>query len=95
MPFFRHLHAGDAPFDQPHADHPAGEILRRDPYGVERDIGVGIGLGQLRRQFGERFAARFAAKERGRNRTVVMDREYETLRTGVFRVKRRQENVAA
>ena len=39
--------------------------------------------------------ALYAAKERGRNRTVVMDREYETLRTGVFRVKRRQENVAA
>lgn len=39
--------------------------------------------------------ALYAAKERGRDRSVVMDREYETLRTGVFRVKRRQENVAA
>ncbi len=39
--------------------------------------------------------ALYTAKERGRNRTVVMDREYETLRTGVFRVKRRRENVAA
>lgn len=39
--------------------------------------------------------ALYAAKERGRNRTVVMDREYETLRTGVFRVKRRRETVAA
>ncbi len=39
--------------------------------------------------------ALYAAKERGRNRTVVMDREYESLRTGVFRVKRRRENVAA
>jgi diguanylate cyclase (GGDEF)-like protein len=33
--------------------------------------------------------ALYAAKERGRNRTVVMDREYETLRTGAFRVNRR------
>jgi diguanylate cyclase (GGDEF)-like protein len=39
--------------------------------------------------------ALYAAKERGRNRTVVMDREYETLRTGVFRVKRRRESAAA
>ncbi|HEY6643148.1 diguanylate cyclase [Povalibacter sp.] len=39
--------------------------------------------------------ALYAAKERGRNRSVVMDREYETLRTGVFRVKRRRETVAA
>ncbi len=33
--------------------------------------------------------ALYAAKERGRNRTVVMDREYETLQTGSFRAKRR------
>jgi diguanylate cyclase (GGDEF)-like protein len=33
--------------------------------------------------------ALYAAKERGRNRTIVMDREYETLRTGAFRVNRR------
>jgi diguanylate cyclase (GGDEF)-like protein len=33
--------------------------------------------------------ALYGAKERGRNRTVVMDREYETLRTGAFRVNRR------
>ena len=30
--------------------------------------------------------ALYVAKERGRNRTVVMDREYETLKTGAFRV---------
>jgi diguanylate cyclase (GGDEF)-like protein len=30
--------------------------------------------------------ALYAAKQRGRNRTVIMDREYETLITGVFRV---------
>lgn len=29
--------------------------------------------------------ALYAAKERGRNRTVIMDREYETLTTGAFR----------
>jgi len=33
--------------------------------------------------------ALYAAKERGRNRTVIMDREYETLTTGAFRVRRR------
>lgn len=33
--------------------------------------------------------ALYAAKERGRNRTVIMDREYDTLRTGAFRVGRR------
>lgn len=32
--------------------------------------------------------ALYAAKERGRNRTVLMDREYETLTTGAFRVRR-------
>ena len=32
--------------------------------------------------------ALYAAKERGRNRTVIMDREYETLRTGAFRARR-------
>lgn len=39
--------------------------------------------------------ALYSAKERGRNRTVIMDREYETLRTGVFRVKRRDRSLAA
>jgi predicted signal transduction protein with EAL and GGDEF domain len=33
--------------------------------------------------------ALYAAKERGRNRTVIMDREYETLITGAFRVRPR------
>jgi diguanylate cyclase (GGDEF)-like protein len=32
--------------------------------------------------------ALYAAKERGRNRTVIMDREYDTLTTGAFRVPR-------
>jgi diguanylate cyclase (GGDEF)-like protein len=32
--------------------------------------------------------ALYAAKERGRNRTVIMDREYESLKTGSFRAKR-------
>jgi diguanylate cyclase (GGDEF)-like protein len=32
--------------------------------------------------------ALYAAKERGRDRTVIMDREYETLTTGQFRVPR-------
>jgi diguanylate cyclase (GGDEF)-like protein len=32
--------------------------------------------------------ALYAAKERGRNRTVIMDREYESLTTGAFRARR-------
>jgi diguanylate cyclase (GGDEF)-like protein len=40
--------------------------------------------------------ALYAAKEGGRNRTVVMDREYATLKTGAFRVPRsRSRNQAA
>lgn len=40
--------------------------------------------------------ALYAAKEGGRNRTVVMDREYATLNTGAFRVPRsRARNEAA
>jgi predicted signal transduction protein with EAL and GGDEF domain len=39
--------------------------------------------------------ALYTAKERGRDRTVVMDKEYETLNTGAFRVRRRQESSAA
>ena len=38
--------------------------------------------------------ALYAAKERGRNRTVVMDHEYETLSTGAFRVRRRETEAA-
>lgn len=38
--------------------------------------------------------ALYAAKERGRNRTVVMDREYETLTTGAFRVPRARGEAA-
>jgi len=39
--------------------------------------------------------ALYAAKQRGRNRTVIMDREYETLVTGVFRVPRERGEAAA
>jgi predicted signal transduction protein with EAL and GGDEF domain len=38
--------------------------------------------------------ALYAAKERGRNRTVIMDREYETLRTGAFRTSRSRDEAA-
>jgi diguanylate cyclase (GGDEF)-like protein len=38
--------------------------------------------------------ALYAAKERGRNRTVVMDREYETLTTGAFRIPRARGEAA-
>lgn len=39
--------------------------------------------------------ALYAAKERGRNRVVIMDQEYESLRTGVFRTFKAQKGVAA
>lgn len=39
--------------------------------------------------------ALYTAKERGRNCTVVMDREYESLNTGAFRVRRKSESAAA
>jgi diguanylate cyclase (GGDEF)-like protein len=39
--------------------------------------------------------ALYAAKQRGRNRTVIMDREYDTLVTGVFRVPRERDEAAA
>ena len=39
--------------------------------------------------------ALYAAKERGRNRSVVMDREYETLQTGAFRLRKKDRNSAA
>ena len=39
--------------------------------------------------------ALYAAKERGRNRTVIMDREYETLTTGAFRIPRARGAQAA
>jgi diguanylate cyclase (GGDEF)-like protein len=38
--------------------------------------------------------ALYAAKERGRNRTVIMDREYETLTTGAFRKSRTRGEAA-
>ena len=38
--------------------------------------------------------ALYAAKERGRNRTVIMDREYETLTTGAFRIARSRGEAA-
>jgi diguanylate cyclase (GGDEF)-like protein len=38
--------------------------------------------------------ALYAAKERGRNRTVIMDREYETLTTGAFRIPRTRGEAA-
>jgi diguanylate cyclase (GGDEF)-like protein len=38
--------------------------------------------------------ALYAAKERGRNRTVIMDREYETLTTGAFRIPRARGEAA-
>jgi diguanylate cyclase (GGDEF)-like protein len=39
--------------------------------------------------------ALYAAKDRGRNRVVIMDREYETLKTGTFRSFKAHKEVLA
>ncbi|HWK75743.1 MAG TPA: GGDEF domain-containing protein [Povalibacter sp.] len=39
--------------------------------------------------------ALYAAKERGRNRSVIMDQEYDTLDTGAFRAGRNKHNAVA
>ena len=64
---------------------------------VEPHVTFSIGVACVEPTPGRRHAgmtqladeALYAAKETGRNRTIVMDREYETLQTGAFRVRRR------
>jgi diguanylate cyclase (GGDEF)-like protein len=72
-------------------------------FGKDHNVTFSIGAACVEPQTGRRVEgliqladeALYTAKERGRNRTVVMDREYATLNTGTFRVRRRKESSAA
>jgi diguanylate cyclase (GGDEF)-like protein len=89
----RELHANVAALQLPHPASSTG------PH-----VSVSIGAACVEPQMGRHHdgliqladEALYAAKEGGRNRSVVMDREYATLTTGAFRVPRsRARNQAA
>lgn len=88
----RELHANLAALKIP---HPASSV---GPY-----VTVSIGAACVEPQVGRHHdgliqladEALYAAKEGGRNRTVVMDREYATLNTGAFRVPRTRKRTEA
>lgn len=77
--------------------------IRHPAFNDGQHVTFSIGAACVEPQPGRRVAgliqladeALYTAKERGRNRTVVMDREYETLNTGAFRVNRHRESAAA
>lgn len=88
----RELHANIAALQLP---HPASSV------GLH--VSVSIGAACVEPQMGRNHEglfqladeALYAAKEGGRNRTVVMDREYATLTTGAFRVPRSRARTQA
>jgi diguanylate cyclase (GGDEF)-like protein len=85
--------------------HAALQALQIPHPGVEKPpcVTFSIGAACIEPQLGrgaEGFIqladeALYAAKQRGRNRTVLMDHEYDTLITGVFRVPRERDEAAA
>jgi diguanylate cyclase (GGDEF)-like protein len=85
--------------------HAALQALQIPHPGVEKPpcVTFSIGAACIEPQLGrgaEGFIqladeALYAAKQRGRNCTVLMDREYDTLITGVFRVPRERDEAAA
>jgi diguanylate cyclase (GGDEF)-like protein len=88
----RQLHANLASLAIPHPASPLGRL-------VTFSIGAALVVPQPGRSH-EGFIqladeALYAAKDGGRNRTVIMDREYETLQTGSFRAARVRGNAAA
>lgn len=88
----RELHANLAALQIP---HPASSV---SPY-----VTASIGAACVEPQAGRHHdgliqladEALYAAKEGGRNRTVVMDQEYATLKTGAFRVPRKRTHTEA
>lgn len=88
----RELHANLAALKIPHPASSAG-----------RYVTVSIGAACVEPQAGRHHdgliqladEALYAAKEGGRDRTVVMDREYATLSTGAFRVPRSRAGTKA
>jgi diguanylate cyclase (GGDEF)-like protein len=87
----RQLHASLAKSALPHPASPVGEH-------VTFSIGAAC-VEPLPGRHPEGFIqladeALYSAKERGRNRTIIMDREYETLTTGAFRVPRTRGQAA-
>jgi diguanylate cyclase (GGDEF)-like protein len=85
-----------------HANIAALEILHAGS-SVNAFVTVSIGAACIEPVLGRRHEglvqladeALYAAKERGRNRTVVMDHEYEGLETGAFRTPRARNRAAA
>jgi diguanylate cyclase (GGDEF)-like protein len=81
----REMHANVAALQIPHPASSVGMLVT-----------VSIGAAVVEPTTGRQYEglvqladeAMYAAKEGGRNRTVVMDREYATLNTGAFRVPR-------
>lgn len=88
----RELHANIDALAIPHPDS-----------SVSRHVTASIGAACVEPRAGRRpegfiqlaDEALYTAKERGRHRTIIMDREYETLETGAFRVPRSRKGMAA
>jgi diguanylate cyclase (GGDEF)-like protein len=88
----RQLHAALASLGIP---HPASPVGRHVTFSIGAALVV-PGIGRSHEGFIQLAdEALYAAKDGGRNRTVIMDREYETLQTGSFRASRTRANVAA